>query len=140
MTSVPTTIADWQQQCGNMYDYILDEDIQNAYAEATLVFNPNITATDAQFTLIFLYLAAHFLVCDLRAKGLQTDTQGLITSKAVGNVSVNYTIPAWMQKQGLSFYTSTYYGYKWLSLMRIYIVGNVTTIRGNGPYNVASWC
>ncbi len=135
-TSIPTTTADWTVTAGNIYDYVLDEDINGAYAEAGLVFNPNITATDAQFKLIFLYLAAHYLVCDLRAGGTKSGIQTIVSSRSVGSVSESYEIPKWMQKESLSFYVTTYYGVKYLNLTRIYRVGNACAIRGNGPYNV----
>ncbi|MGL5113643.1 MAG: DUF4054 domain-containing protein [Flavobacterium sp.] len=135
-TSIPTTTANWCLKTDDVSNYILDADIESAFAEAGIVFNTNISATDAQFTLIFLYLAAHFLVLDMRAAGLQSGNQGIVESKQVGNVSIAYMIPEWMKKESLSFYTTTYYGYKYLAMTRIYRIGNVFAIRGNGPYNV----
>ena len=138
-TSVPTTTNDWILSTGNIYDYVLDEDIEAAFAEAGAVFNPRLNVTDAQFKMIFLYLAAHFLVADSRANGLQSGSSGLVDHKTVGNVSISYTIPKWMQNESLSFFTTTYYGYKYLILTRVSRVGNAMAIRGNGPYNVARW-
>ncbi len=139
-TSVPTNATNWTLTVDDVNNYVLDADISSAYAEAGVVFNTNISATDAQFKLMFLYLAAHFLVGDMRAAGLQSGNQGIVESKQVGNVSIAYTIPEWMKKEALSFYTTTYYGYKYLAMTRIYRIGNVFAIRGNGPYNVPSNC
>lgn len=122
---IPTNTANWEV---NPYlvktDYVWDEDIEKAFNEtdATVLTKIN---TDAAFKQAYLYLSAHYLVGDLNANGLQSTGNGLLSSKAVGNVSVGYVVPEWAKKEGYSFYTTTYYGMKYLTLTRPYRIGNV---------------
>jgi len=122
---VPTNTVNWDT---NPYlvkkDYVWDEDIEKAYdeADATVLTKINTLAALKQ---AYLYLSAHYLVGDLNANGLQSTGNGLLSSKAVGNVSVGYVVPEWAKKEGYSFYTTTYYGMKYLTLTRPYRIGNV---------------
>ncbi len=122
---VPTNTANWDI---NPYlvktDYVWDEDIQKAYDEANATVLTKIN-TEAALKQAYLYLSAHYLVGDLNANGLQSTGNGLLSSKAVGNVSVGYVVPEWAKKEGYSFYTTTYYGMKYLTLTRPYRIGNV---------------
>ena len=122
---VPTNPAKWTI---NLYlvktDYVWDQDIQKAYDEANATILTKIN-TDAALKQAYLYLTAHYLVGDLNANGLQSTGNGLLGSKAVGNVSVSYIVPDWAKKESYSFYTTTYYGMKYLTLTRPYRVGNV---------------
>ncbi len=137
VTSVPTTTSDWTLNTAvNITDYVSNEAINAAFAEAITVFNTRFNGTDASLKLMYLYLTAHYVVMDARGGGTQSGASGLVSSRSVGNVSESYVIPKWMQKEGLSFYTTTYYGYKYLNLTYPYRVGNIAAIRGNGPYTV----
>lgn len=122
---VPTNTANWET---NPYlvkkDYVWDEDITKAYAEADATILTKIN-TLAALKQAYLYLSAHYLVGDLNANGLQSAGGGILGSKAVGNVSVGYVVPEWAKKEGYSFYTTTYYGMKYLTLTRPYRIGNV---------------
>jgi hypothetical protein len=122
---VPTNTSNWEL---NPYliktDYVWDEDIEKAYDESKATVLTKIN-TEAALKQAFLYLSAHYLVGDINAGGLQSTGAGLLSSKAVGNVSAGYVVPEWAKKEGYSFYTTTYYGMKYLALTRPYRIGNV---------------
>lgn len=131
VTSLPTNTTDWSITTGTINDYIQDIDITKAYVEARQKFNYDLTdGTDEGIKLVFLYLAAHYLVSDLKAGGTDSQGQGLVGSRSVGSVSESYVIPEWQQNAIYSFYTSTYYGSKYINLVKPYTIGNVLLIRG----------
>lgn len=140
---VPTNTTNWDV---NPYlykkDYVWDEDIEKAYAESDATVLTKIN-TAAALKQAYLYLSAHYLVGDLNANGLQSTGGGILGSKAVGNVSVGYVVPEWAKKEGYSFYTSTYYGMKYLTLTRPYRIGNVipfsTPRHALNPINYQPW-
>lgn len=139
--TAPTDPTKWVLTPGyDKYDYVWDEDITEAFAEAIVVFNLKMRGTDAQLQLMYLYLTAHYLVLDIRAQGLQSGMQGIVGGRSVGNVSENYVIPEWMQKPYYSFYITTFYGFKYLNLTLPNRVGRVSVISGNGPYTIPIGC
>lgn len=125
---VPTNATYWTLTDANKYDFIWDADIEEAFAEAKLYFRQANNMNDSSVRITFLYLSAHFLVGDLRAQGLNTQFSAPVSSRGVGNVNEAYKVPDWMMKQSYSFFTTTYYGYKYLALIRPYLIGNVFVV------------
>lgn len=122
---LPTNTANWNLNSSlNKQDFVWDEDIEKSYVEAKATAFTGISDANA-LKQAFLYLSAHYLVGDINAGGLQSIPNGMVQSKAVGNVSVGYFIPDWAKKESYSFYTTTYYGMKYLILTRPYRIGNV---------------
>jgi hypothetical protein len=112
----------------NNLNLVTDRDINKAYAEARLAFNPDLFGTDEQVTIVFLYLAAFYLVLDLQnsSQGLGAQANFPITGKSVGNVSINFSIPEKILKNPqLAIYAGNGYGMKYLSLVAPVIVGRV---------------
>jgi len=132
--SPPVDPAKWVKVIDDVDNYIQDQDITNAFAEAMLVFNQGlIQGTDAQVKLVFLYLAAHYLVNDIRAaqRGINGIGAFMVTSRSVGNVAESYGIPqAYLNDPLLAFYTQSTYGLKYLSLILPKLVGNVGVVWG----------
>jgi hypothetical protein len=122
---IPTNATYWTLTEANKYDFVWDEDIEEAFAEAKLYYRTANNMSDSGIRITFLYLAAHFLVTDLRANGVNSQFNAPVSSRSVGNVSEAYSIPDWMKSASLSFFTSTYYGYKYLTLTRPYRIANV---------------
>jgi hypothetical protein len=140
VTSIPTTTSDWSlnnpQQ--NIYDYVLDQDIQTALDETKARFNVGlIPATDSNATNVqtaFLYLAAHILAFNLsKLNGLSGSISYPVNSRAVGSVSESYNVPTWMLKPMYSFYITTPYGQKYLSFVQPYLVNIVSIYGGTNP-------
>ena len=118
----------WELTNDSVDNYISDSDIERAFAEAKINFNPNFFADDETAIMVFCYLAAHYLVIDLNnaQNPLALGFMGFTQSKSVGSVSESYGIPQWMlNNQMLSAYAQTGYGRKYLSLIQPYLIGNI---------------
>ena len=125
---LPTNTTYWSPAVANKYDFVWDQDITNAFAEALTSFAQPSQMTDATANLVYLYLSAHFLVNDIRANGVSSQFNAPLSSRAVGNVSEAYKVPDWMMKPSFSFYTTTYYGFKYLIMIRPYLIGNLFVV------------
>ena len=120
--------TNWQAYNGNEADYITDDDISRAFVEAKVNFNPQLFSNCETMTMVFCYLAAHYLVIDLNnaANPLALGFMGFTQSKSVGSVSESYALPAFIQNNSkLSLYAQTGYGRKYLSLIQPYLTGNL---------------
>lgn len=134
VTTVPTDTNDWIQYTDSVNNYVLDADIQKAYDEAMINFNQALFSTDAEITLAFLYLAAHFLVIDLRrsSQGINSKGDYSAQSQSVGNVSESLYIPDKLANNPvLQLYTTTSYGMKYLNLVAPRLVGRVGVVQSN---------
>lgn len=132
---LPTDTDNWAVVTGvSTEDYILDSDIEKAFAEAKVSFNQSLWGDDDQIKLGFLYLTAHYLVMDLKAAqgGVYgAGISGLVSSRSVGNVSEAYSIPqAYLDDPSLSFYTQSAYGIKYLNMVLPNIRGNIKAVCG----------
>lgn len=117
----------WQLYNDSVNNYISDNDISRAFAEAKVNFNPQLFSCEAR-NMIFCYLAAHYLVIDLNnaQNPLALGFMGFTQSKHVGSVSESYGIPQWMMNNSkLSLFAQTGYGRKYLSLIQPYLTGNI---------------
>lgn len=126
-TDQPTS-ANWQPYNDNDANYIKDDDISRAFVEAKVNFNPQLFSNCETMTMVFCYLAAHYLVIDLNnaQNPLAMGGMGITQSKSVGSVSESYGIPQWvLNDKVLSLYAQTGYGRKYLSLILPYLVGNI---------------
>lgn len=131
----PTDIDFWTVLSGlSVDDYVLDSDIESAFAEAKVTFNQGLFGDDAEIRLGYLYLTAHFLVNDLKtSRGgiFAASIAGLMTSRSVGNVSEGYSVPeAYMKDPTLSFYAQSAYGMKYLAMIVPRMRGNMVVVRG----------
>lgn len=118
-------------------DLVTDNDLTKAFTEAKCNFNPGLFSTDDQLKTTFLYLAAHYLVNDLQTAAEGTSSVGYFTvaSRTVGSVSETYDLPSWMKTDpNLSYFTTTRYGQKYLSLIKPLLIGNVQVFQGATTY------
>jgi hypothetical protein len=132
---LPTDTDNWVFVTGDSIEnYVLDSDVEAAFAEAKVTFNQSLFSTDDEIKLGFLYLAAHYLSNDLKAAmGGATGGgfAGLLTSRSVGNVAESYGIPqAYMNDPILSFLTGSPFGLKYLSMVLPLLRGNVRVVCG----------
>lgn len=135
--SVPSNGTDWTFTKGSINDYISDSDIERAFNEAKINFNPNLFADDESAEMVFYYLAAHYLVIDINnaLNPFGLGFNGFTQSKSVGSVSESYGIPQWMLNDTiLSNYAQTGYGRKYLSLIAPYISGQIILVQGKTTY------
>jgi len=132
IASFKTKFARGQFQYGTTLPAILDQDITDAIAEKDAVFNFGLYPEDNPEIGILAehYLTAHFLVTDVDAADSGGQTRLLQNSRSVDGVSESLEIPDWMKKGEFAFYSTTYYGQKWLILTKPYLDGAVYSIGG----------
>ena len=112
---------------------VMDADITRALLEAGANFNSALWSTQAEYSMAYLYVAAHYLVIDLRAssQGIAGTYSWLTSSKGVGSVNESYSIPqSILDSPVFSMFSKTAYGAKYLSLALPRIVGNVISVTG----------
>ena len=123
----------WAKYADNLDNWVQDGDITNAFAEAQMVFNTAFFANDAQTTLAYLYLTAHYLCNDLKTAmaGIYGGPYFPMSGRTVGSVSEQYFIPdAYKNDPILSQYTQTAYGMKYLSFIQPQLIGNMVAVFG----------
>jgi hypothetical protein len=132
-TPTPPAVSPWIIVPDNIDNYVQDSDITRAFAEAQVNLNQALFSTDAQIKLGYLYLTAHYLVNDLRAAlgGISASALFPALSRTVGSVTESYMIPdVYKDNPVFSFYTTTPYGLKYLSLILPQLVGNFGAVCG----------
>lgn len=114
-------------------NYVQDADITRAFGEAQMSLNQGLFSSDAQITLAYLYLTAHYLVLDLQTalQGVESSGNYPVNSRSVGSVSESYSIPQrYLDDPVLSYYATTGYGKKYLSFLVPRLVGAVYSVDG----------
>lgn len=113
--------------------YVINQDIQNAINEAAIDFNDALFGTNAM--TLFYYLAAHFLVENIRnsSMGLNSQAKFPLESSSVGGVSINNSLCERLaQDANFAKYLTTGYGKKYLSMAYPYTVGAaIKTLQGD---------
>lgn len=129
----PSNTTKWALTPDTLDNYVQDGDIERAFEEARINFNPDLFSNSNTAQLVFCYLAAHYLVIDLNnaQNPLALGVMGYTQSKSVGSVSESYGIPQWiMNDKILSPYAQTGFGRKYLSLIIPVITGNIICTPG----------
>lgn len=130
---VPTNPTYWAEYSADVENYVLDADITKAFGEATQSLNQGLFASDADITLGYLYLSAHFLANDIRVaqEGIFSSGSFTLKKRRVANVWEEYSIPEKLVNSvGLNFYTRTGYGLKYLNMVIPKLTGHVALLRG----------
>lgn len=143
----PATVAEFKDQFDRDFIYgtglnsVRDKDITRAQTEALTLFNPCLWPTEL-VKMAYNYVTAHMLVTAVQAagglsgvnknQGTQNRGGGVIASKSVGGVSVNYAgLETWVAKfPALSDFLRTDYGAKYLLLLKPRLVGNLSVVAG----------
>lgn len=143
----PASVDEFKAQFDRDFKYgkgletIRDIDITRAQVEALTLFNPCLWPTEV-VKMAYNYATAHMLVTAVQAagglspvnknQGTQNRGGGIMGSKSVGGVSVNYAgLETWVQKfPSLSDFMRTDYGQKYLFMLKPRMVGNVTVVAG----------
>lgn len=135
MAYLNPTITDFKEYFTRDFPYgtdpetsVLDSDIGKAYGQVNFAINPALFSNQTDYTLGYLWLAAHWLVTDLRAssQGISGKYNWLESSKSVGSVSQGFTIPQRILDNPLfAMYSGTSYGAKYLQLLLPGLTGQV---------------
>ena len=127
------TIAQFQTQFVRDFPYgtdmnvnVLDQDITNAFTQATMTINQGMWSNQTNFTYGYLLLAAHFLVLTLRSssQGINGQYNFLQSGKGAGSVNESFGIPERITNNpDLAMYCKTNYGAQYLQLLWPQLVG-----------------
>lgn len=112
---------------------VTDLDIAKAYGQTDFNFNPDLFSNQANYTLGYLLLAAHWLVIDLRmaSQGIAGKYSWLTTNKSVGSVSEGFQIPQRiLDNPELAQLSQTNYGAKFLQLILPQLSGQIFSVHG----------
>lgn len=112
---------------------VVDQDILNAFALVIVNFNPGLAPDQNTYTQMFLYLAAHYLVLNIRnsSQGLNGQFNWAQNSKSVQGVSEGFQIPQRIiDNPELMMLTKTNYGAMYLQMVLPYLTGQTFAIHG----------
>jgi len=112
------------------YPEVRDGDIDSAIAEASAVFNSGLFPDDATCKQALSYLTAHFLQLDLDAVVSGGQAKFNQSSRSADGVSESLSIPEWMNEGEFAFYSTTYFGQKYLILVKPFLDGAVYAVGG----------
>lgn len=133
------TIADFKTNFSRDFPYgttnstVKDFDITKALNEAGFNINESLFGTQDSYSMAYLYLAAHYLVMDLRAssQGISGAFGWLESGKSVGSVSQSFSIPQKiLDNPVFAYYSKTNYGAKYLSLVLPRLVAPISIAAG----------
>jgi hypothetical protein len=113
---------------------VIDQDLTNAFNLVDLSINPALWGTQGAYTLGYLYLAAHYLVLNIRAssQGLNGQYNWAQNSKSVGSVSESFTIPQRLiDNPEFMAYYKTNYGAQYMNLVLPLLAGQAFTVCGS---------
>ena len=140
MPYVPPTVADFKARfrrdfpfTGDQTDLtkVDDQDVTLALGQALINWNDGMWETQAVYSEANLLLSAHFLCQNLLAssQGVRGQGEWLANSKAVGNLSVNFSIPqSILDDPFLANLSKTTYGCQYLGLIAPRIIGNMFAV------------
>lgn len=133
----PITVAEFQAffdrgqfTYGTDLPAIRDEDIQKAINEAAAVFNENLYPLQSVCEQANYYLTAHFLTLDVDAGTGGGQSSFNQASRSADGISEALQIPQWMTEGEYGFYSTTYYGQKFIMLSKPYLDGVVFAVQG----------
>jgi len=134
------TIAQFKAQFSRDFPYnsdpkvgVTDNDITYAFNLVDVTINIGLYSSQLSYQMSYNYLAAHFMVLNIRAssQGLNGQYDWASNSKAVGGVSVGIEIPQRIKDNpDFMAYTKTNYGAMYLNLLWPLLAGQVFTVCG----------
>lgn len=115
---------------------VLDVDITNAFnlVEINFPADQSIWSNQSAFQTAWLYLAAHYLVLNLRAssQGIQGKFNWAQNSKGAGSVNESFSIPQRvLDNPDFMQYTETRYGAMYLQLLWPVLSGVMFIVHGS---------
>lgn len=138
---VASTIAQFQAQFVRDFPYgtdpntsVLPVDITNAFNLVDMAINQALWDNQTAYNIGYNYLAAHFLVLNLRAssQGINGQYNWMQNSKSVGSVSESFTIPQRViDNPDFAQYFKTNYGAMYMQLLWPKLCGQIFTVFGH---------
>lgn len=112
---------------------VLNQDITNAFNLVDYTISQSFWPDQNSFNIAYFYLAAHFLVVNLRnsSQGISGQYAWLTNSKAAGGISQGIAIPERiMQNPDFAQYFTTNYGAQYMSMLWPNLSAQVFTVAG----------
>lgn len=112
---------------------VLDSDVQKALDLAAFRINEGLFDDQSEYSVGYLYLAAHELVMLFKesSQGLQSQFDFVVSSKGVGSVSVGMSVPQRiLDDPALSWYAKTGYGMSYLGIVLPRTRGRIFSVAG----------
>jgi hypothetical protein len=112
---------------------VLDQDIATAFQLTNVNINQGLYASQANYTIGYQLLSAHFLVLNLRqsSQGINGQFAFLEQSKGVGGVNSSFAIPQRiLDNPEWSVLAKTNYGMQYLALLIPALSGQMYTVMG----------
>ena len=120
-------------------NYVQPQDINNAIALGQINFSPSMfDIQSGQSTTVFMYLAAFYLVENLKnaAKGLAAQANFPITGIGAGGVNVSMEPPeSFLKHPTYAMFTRNAYGLNYLSLIYPYTIGAMQLAPGTTTFS-----
>ncbi len=120
-------------------NYVQPADVNKAIAEAEINFSPRMfDINSGQSTTVFMYLAAFYLVENLKAsaKGISAQGNFPLTGIGAGGVNVSMQPPeAFTKNPTYAMFTRNAYGLTYLSFVYPYTVGAVSLAQGTTTFS-----
>lgn len=120
-------------------NYIQPQDINNAIALGQVNFSPRpFNIASGQATTVFMYLAAFFLVENLKnsSKGIAAQANFPLTGIGAGGVNVSMEVPEPFKKNPTyNMYTRNAYGIQYLQLVYPFTIGGSMLIAGTTTFS-----
>ncbi len=149
-TWIPPTVADFKtffnrdfpyagpQTPATDLDFVQPADITKAISEGQINFSPGMFDNNGQSTTVFMYLAAFYLVENLKAsaKGLASQANFPLTAIAAGGVSVAMTPPdKFLSNPTYAMFTRNGYGLTYLSFVYPHTIGAMRIAPGTTTFS-----
>jgi len=115
---------------GETLPAVRDKDITGAITEAEFTYNEDLYPDEDTCKLALNYLTAHYLTNDIEAANSGGQSVFIQGSRSADGISESLTIPEWMNEGDYAFYSTTYYGQKYLMLSKPYMGGAVYVVNG----------
>ncbi len=123
----------WKVIKDDIFNYVLDEDIERAIVEMDALFPYHLQLEDGLVVILQCLLTAHILVNNIRTSnsGLASQFTSIVTGKSVGSVSQQYGIPqSLLSNEWGAFFIGTQYGLQYLAYLYPYLIGNASAVEG----------
>ncbi len=140
MAYTDPTVANFKSQFQRDFPYgtdpsiaVLDSDITLAFSITSNQINQGLWGTQNEYQYAYLYLAAHYLVMNLRnsSQGLSGAFAWLTSSKGAGGISQGLSIPQRvLDNPNFAQYYTTNYGAMYLNLLWPNLTGQMFVAAG----------
>jgi hypothetical protein len=119
-------------------NFVQPQDINNAIAIAQINFSAGMFDNNGISTTVFMYLAAFYLVENLKnsAKGIAAQANFPLTGIGAGGVNLSMEVPESFKKNPIySMYCRNAYGLNYLSIVYPYTIGAGTLVDGTSTFS-----